>query len=1086
MPIEKIGNCQLPSLTEESLKKLGVDPNRKTEIERRVNHLQSMMHVLRKGTPNPRTFGLNQIEEVNKLNMIRAGEAVRAIGIKPQQGRGMQAMLARDMGVVHHWLGMGDNYTAEGWVRESMARIKRLWKGGINNAFNQHGFVEKAAMRYQEVKEVLAHHRLRQVDLDYITTELAEKGWYPVIRDTQEIGYRAQLVLDAEYARFKDELLNRFHLRPDEVKRLLMIGEAQGADYHRIARLVHDAGIDVSETEFWGYFPRIKTKQAEQRFNWKWQDEHQVVWNTGKAEPVTQSFMRSRQTNEFIVEDEVILDLIIRKLGREDAKDPLHFYKLAVPGVENPGIADVLNDRHGLSHLLSSLLQSSHPQIFEQLLDSHLLSKIPYSTHEVFEYLRDVLKFPFDNLSEVFKVDWRLGMEQYRRQLEHVAGESGWVNLMIKNVMDNNWGVTARQVRENPDFNDFIPIKEVINPRLLQQTFQSYNPMLDNLYVHPFVATMAKASQELQMSPHGTGVFARAIRAILNTWKQTVLLTETYVQKQVWQNLLSVAAGGGNILQFPVELTRFLTGTARNWVDPGGMRKMFDNKRKLYRTLDGRMLTERELYDWGMSVGIINNFEPMTGEAVQKMMRLDGVNVARDIKYIRHTLKNYGIVEAAGEGLGNLRDYIFSIPSYATALMNNVVSNAGVFTMLKSMTQADVSVPEHVLRSIGKTSIKNFRTTDEALEHIRHYFFFYDDSTAANRMIGQYVFPFWGFFSHAIPASIRHVVRHPSSYLAWQRLYALANEPVKDDQWVSEGTVDEWSIDQNPIYFKIPNGRPDGRDAYFYLPMESYDPIQSGLNWVTRPAAAVLARFGLHDRVMTTGERLEMHPWDEGGSDSVIRSMVEQSYPLWQAIGSEIAGEHLKLGTPLEEGATVDEFLGVRMSPRIRMWLETTIPTLGMINRSNPGSVFGTPATYDVNTGEWTLGRNSWAGVPRSGRDRFITNNPYRDLQLMGVKVYPMDVYLQAGHTVDSLRIDLNQGRKYVARMRDDVARMREGEQRARREREIAELEYVLDETRRDLLRFEAFMEREGLNPGQAYTRLRQRNIRIGDLDEPR
>lgn len=1068
--------CPILAPTEDNLEKLGLDPNQKTDIENRFHNLQQLMRLGTTGAPTSTALPQAAISHINTQNMVRVAEAVRSNTLKPSAVNGFNRMLARDFGITNQWFGLGDEYTEQGWVRESISRIQRLWKGGMRETLQRMAVNETFKQAYEPIVARMRALGLRTDQIDRITTNAVELGFAPFIQNAESLAPRGRQVLLGKYDEYIAEM-RALGLPKQLIDEVLNAGNKVAQTNHRILSAMQDAGINVPETPFFGYFPRIMSEEASMRFNWKWRDENHVTWNNGSDSAITESFLKGRTTSEFIVEDEVIMDFLLRNLGRLDHDDPLYYYR-AVNDSPDAGIADVLDSRYGLAQVVKQMLEDNHSDVVKAMIDSALISKVPFTNVETFEHIRDTLNFPFDNLREVFAADWRTGMQVYQTQLETIAAQTGFVNLMVKEVTQGGWGVTALQRASNPDFANWVPLRDVLEPRILGKTFQADNPMLNDYFVHPVAAELAVAAQKLQMSPMHMGSLARAFASINRTFRQLALATIEYVPRQFWQVAVSTAAAGGSIATLPIYMSKMIMYELSQHFNIGNPSRLFNNTKPTVKLADGRVVTEWEAFQWGLSTGILTRFDPVQGQISPGRYR--NGSVVGQLRYLSHTLKEEGIPRTLEE-FSTLLSSAADAAYYPLAVVNNIMNNAAAFNTLMTVTKRQSAFDEAVRIGSGLTSlsVKSFETLDEAFEHTRRYFFLYDDFTYMDTQIRNFVIPFWGYLGKAIPAAVRYAIRHPSRFYAHQQLYALANSPVQDDEWLSEGTVDEWTLHANPIFFRVPGLRDDGRDSYFVVPLESIDPVNSAISWLSDPAQSVLEYFGIWNEhiVRTTSERL-----DNSKTNTMINRMLEETFPVWKGIASEVRGEDL-LGRPLEEGGKVNEYLGLRMSPRAAMWIETLLPVVGSVNRINPGGVFGTPSRYDPFAQEWTLGEPSWAGVPRSSRDAFLTNNPYQALRYAGIKVYPVDVYLNAGHTYDSLSISLNEMDSLINKMKADLPRL-DGNLRREREVEIAELEYLYEQTVNDMKLFADFMKREGLNPRAAYDTLRQQNIRIGDLDD--
>jgi hypothetical protein len=420
--------------------------------------------------------------------------------------------------------------------------------------------------------------------------------------------------------------------------------------------------------------------------------------------------------------------------------------------------------------------------------------------------------------------------------------------------------------------------------------------------------------------------------------------------------------------------------------------------------------------------------------------------------------------------------------AHAISVTNNIVNNAGVLTTVESLLRRKgENAGTYFLRNPFSAG-QQFNTVEEAVQHARHYFYYFDDSTYLDKTLREFVIPFYTFLSKNVPAVVRYAVRHPSRFIAHQRLYSLANMPAMNEENINESSVDQWSLDSNPIYWRIPHGRSDGSDAYYVLPMASIDPVQSAVSMISAGTTEVLNAMGIwrDTRTLTTGERLNRNPWSETQTNRLFKSALDQSYSYYSAAVQTVSGE----GTDLS-GRSLDsssEFLGIEMNNFTRMWLEALLPMTSTLNRYNPGGFRGTADRYNPRTGEWTLGRPGWLGNRMSGADQFNNENPYSPLMYAGVKVYPVDVFLNMGRSVDDIRISINEGVKFERTLRERALLQSNPDERDRLNAQADRTHEILLQTREDLIKLETFMRRQGLNPQQAYDRLRVRNVRIGDL----
>lgn len=1094
--------CLIPEPTKYRVEQVEHDPSHLTDIERRLKQIDALLSAAQVGNPSAAANHAALQRAAILQNMRRAGELARVQELRPHQARGFQAFLARDMAVSRTAFGMGDAFTQAGFVRESMQRAKRLWRGGVSSALREMAVAENMAEAQQEIRRLLRPYRLRQNDLDYIMVQAQELGWVPELVARAQIGVNGRAVMMGKVDNFVRELTTTYGLTEDAAQQVLEYGSGVAKVYREVNELTARAGLDIgSSSEVMGYFPRTMSAEARQQFNWKWENESEgtLTWNTGRSGSIGDAVTASRQTNEFIVEDEVLLDYVVRHISRNDFDgDSLALYREAT-GIPDAGVADLLDDHRALRYTFVHMM-NRHPDILDHMVDNGLLSKIPMTSVEVFDLLRNQYKMPFENLRQVFLTDWRRGWEMYRRQLDHIAEQSGYVHMLVRNAVEGNWGVSIRQVQADPaTYDGFRPLVSnnpefpgVLQPDMLPSGSDTL--MLQNIYVHPTVAQMTQALIELQRSPNSLGIFARTMQNINRTFRSLALATWEYIPRQIWNTFAATGAGGGDLLVFSDVLTKLMISTLS-----GGrvnFQNLLQDTGELFRTLDGRNLNIHELWDYLQDTGFINHIEPNTAD----LLHNPNFSVWNP-KMVMNTLTDGGLnyfMRNSGRAAGMVASQVgYQLNHklmYPIRLANTVTDTAGRFAaVLASMRRYNANTPMAALRTVRRAvttgGIEHFDTVEEAVDHWRNYFFMYDDATRTDRILSNYVVPFWGFHSKNLPAAVRHAVRHPSRYVAYQRLYAMGNSFVVGDDRLNEATTPGWQLHGSTIYFRM--GDEDDQDAEFFaIPMASLDPFNSAYNFLQRPADAALSAMGIWNqtRTATTGERLDSMPWAETETNRLVDAYMETTFPMWQALANTVSGRDDN-DRPLTEGTSVDSFMGYRMSPMTRMWIETLLPALGTINRYNPGGVFGTPTRRDPWTGNVVQGEGSRmpgsGGVQRSNADTFWHDNPYTPLMAAGIKIYPVDWALNAGYTYDDLRINLREGERFLRSAETDMLRMEPGSEiRAERERELADIRVLIEATRVDMNRLEDWARLRGLNVLDAAGQLRADSMRIGDLPD--
>lgn len=1076
MPVAK--SCLLPDPTTERLEDIGLDPNAKTVIEQRIDTLAKLLNSTQAGLDQKQAVAATQARAVVLDNMRQAGELSRATAINPNVGRSLQHKMARDLAVSKQALGLGDAYTTSGWVRESFMNAQRLWRGGLNKALRELAVARRMADAQKTLTQLLKQHSIPRQAREYIMMQSQELGWVNDLIDQGGINAVGRNILTQKVLSFVEELGTKYNLPPEVVEQVMQIGTIPSGIYRQVGEVMRTAGMEVGDEDLLLYFNRGLSEEAKARINWRWDDEHQgsFTWDNGQRGDIGNVLARSRLTHEFAAEDEVLLDYAFRNYGTKHHGSSTWLYDQVRDGA---GIGDILDERRVLNQTFLRVL-GQEPELIDTLVDMGVMSKIPITSAEFFEAMQRSYKMPFNRLDQVFHHDWNAGWMMYERQLERMAQESGIVHKLMAEALNGNWGIPQATVLADPaTYKGFVPLvggNTSVIPESLLPPGGADNPLIRTTYVHPVVADMARASLELQNSPVALGAFGRIMMEVNRRFRSLALTTIEYLPRQVWNSLISLTAGGGNLLRYG----QYFTTRMLSIVGNRPVSEFLDNTKAVFNTGNG-MLTERELWNYLEDIGYINRWEPMTGDPTRgaAFSPWNPISVAA-------TLQDEGMMRTlniAGIQIGSALDRA----AYPMRLLNQVADDAGRFGAIVSSMRRDTK--GFYLDQLGRVptgGYRTFGTAEEAVAHWRNYFFYYDDQSKLDRALSAFVVPFWGFHSKNLPAAVRHAVRHPSRYVAFQRVYALTNAPVADDDRLNESTIPSWMMETNPIFFQLPNGQ------FFAIPTNSLDPLAAAYGTVELAGDEALRALGIWEKVQTqaTGDRLDSLPWNTSRSNRAVDAAIETTYSSWRALASTIRGVDT-FNRPLYGSGTTDTFLGYEMPRITRVWLEALLPILGTINRYNPWGVFGEAPNRDPFTGETTIGRGSRMpfsnAVPRSDSDSWSRNNPFATtgMQAAGLRIYPVDWALNAGYTYDDLRRNVRDGQRFVQKLEGDLLRHEPGSANRRQvEERIRQATILVETTRTDLNRLEDWARTHDLNVLDAAGYLAEHNIKIGDLPD--
>lgn len=1025
----KAFNCGLPKLPKKT--KSNPDPQL-SEVEKRVQTLGERLLATRRAVSSEMqeqadataAVALHRWEQTMKMaegEVLRPGNSERTL----------QHILAREFAVWYDNFGFGKTPTKSGAVRQELIRADRLYRGTIDEALSRLEVAKHMELAQKAIAPLRKQYKISKSEWSRMTLDAVEVGWHPYLEDAINIGNVGRELLATKQRRLLSQF-ESFGMSTEDIIKVTDAGKQVAQKYNEVLEIAQRSGVSIENfSDVMGYYPRVFTEEAMKRVEWSKEGEKLTFTNTAKQGKLDDAFTTSRKTFDWVVEDDIVLDHLLTN------HDPDIYKKL---GVEN--IGELVTDEKKMG---KALIQHLDTDVLDKLVDSGVASKIPMMTSEVYEMMVKRYDLPFEGLGELVLDDWGSAARHYQEQLQNLASDSGKAWLMMRNGIEESWGVPKAEFELNPSkYKGFRPLSDLIpdrNKNLFGMLDNQLPPniakegaglssTLDNIYMHPIAADMYEAMQNISKSPHNMSYLARMFDNLNSVFKGMVLSTSGTVSRIMWSNAVMTMAAGGNLFDLMVTTPRYIAATIANNY------KFFDNTKKLYRGIDGIMVTERELHYQAIGRGIISKYTALSSDSVTQTNKAKNY-VARSPKYIMEAYSKYGAMAGIEETAGLVKYLGSDVAGHPFRVANNILDNAAKFSILKAQLRSTDTLADS-LATVGKVvtsgKAKSWKNLDVAGEHLAEYFFKYDDLGRMDKTIAKYVRPFWVYLSRNPVAQVRHAMREPSKYMAFQRLYALANAPAAaEGEDLPDGGINEYVKNTNPIYWIIPEeDSASGKREVFAIPLVGVDPITDGLKYASDMGNAALnygaSLFGKNWQDKKTRDE---KPW-ESATETTLAKVFKDTYPLYQAVYKSIAGKDLDGKSLLEDptGRKTTSFLGVQVDPMLKMWGETLVPTLANINRANPGHIFGTPDRVNPDTGEMiSKGTPSVFGAERTDADRGdwtdsqIQQYPFlKFLRMTGVNVSKVDVLYQMGYTEDNIRYALSDGRKKLSQMQADVA----------------------------------------------------------------
>lgn len=879
-------------------------PDELSSIEARNFRRAARMKNLAEYNPEANPSMLQDLVAEQNIWMNNVAQATH---LNPKRARGLGAVMARQFGAEYNIL---NKLTDAGKVRRTTRNVLTSATARAMDALTKFETMQTIRQVSNNFKR-LAGRRIKDAE---ILSEVWDKAVYfgqtERVLNIAKAGPMAERFLKAEHNRFVDRL-QAYGFGNKEINTLL-------GDAAQIAR-IHDeaiatvqaAGVTLKPRAMFDYMNSSLTSDARFHIGRKLQ---QGLNKNDNPEKLIETLMRSRETNEFIVEDEVLLSYVLNKPVDD--------------------IRKVVLDDNVLSREFAEL----NGEHLDWLVDQGILSKMPMPSNRVAKVITQRYNLPYKGLNDVFLTDPVRGYQQYAARLADDYANSTLYNNIAKEGMDRGWAVPGAVMREGGDYSDFV--------KLPSSKLEDLGDEAKDIYVHPFVADSINAIKDISTNPAKIGSFAQLVHYMSRTFRTMALSTGGYVFHNLFGNFINYYMARGNLLTL-------IPDFAQTIVQYTG-RKTLNKTRKVYL---GGKITEQELWDMGVQSGLLSpasNFaSDLLAKSTDNQRAWNPKNFPKALGAIGHAFATHGAVPGMTLAAGKVSSWL-SETTYPIMWSANYLDTAFKWSLLKTITNPDQAVG--AVLSTGKTAYTP--DFDKAIKWIEDYFPNYAQVGTTDRRIMQYVYPFWVWSSRNLTNQIRNAVRNPAPFMAYLKIQGILNYPAEaagDD--LPEGGVPEYLLHNRPIFWKDDNG------DWFALSTTNFDPIGAALQTHVENLNQAARWLGLY-----MGTEQEKRDKAEGkDTHNFLKRMLEGTYPQTKTViglievasGKDLSkwGSSLVAFGPLTgskwEDAKPTKFLGIDMHPLTRFLIETNIPSAGY------GNKIGSADTLEENLTKNLLGFNN-------------------------------------------------------------------------------------------------------------------------------
>ncbi|MBN8559485.1 MAG: hypothetical protein J0L70_03075 [Leptolyngbya sp. UWPOB_LEPTO1] len=728
---------------------------------------------------------------------LREWEATTAdlVNLKPRETYKMQAWLSKKLGLNQKVLGLSDELSTSASVKLSVGEAKRVAENTVENIakYKKVGMLRDIR---SELDDIAKTHSLSKREADELFVDLVEVGAIPrsqlAYGDTEAV----RLFQQRRYEKFLDRL-ETIGLSDTEVEQLLELSMKHASVYDDVLYAAKAFGVDVDPINNLGYFTRIATEDA----NFKLGKLSQADGGLFPGVVGETSYARSRSTYLFIPEDYELLNKYSGLKYTQEQWDEL---------LDEPlKLVETLD-----AHFTGKQL--------DDLVDAGVLSKVPMSSREVFDYMVKQYKLPYTNMSELFVTDPMEVLQNYSKSLGRAAGDSAMFMKLSTEGKQSGWVVTELEYQSNRElYKDFVNLGEAFGSHPAVGRFFKD----EGGYVHPVVHDMMKAYVSLSTDAGQLGHLAQMYQHFNRFVTTQGMLTQgglpwlgvPYVAKQVLGNSVMLLAGGGNPARV-IPVSHDLSTIMKF-----GLEALDDTKPFLK---DGdKYLTKRGWWDKYLKLVKVDLVSQGIGEQVtQKGFKAGVRDVLRLDKGVRNTVeyfKQTGDVLGTGayvvKGMKDTQDKLLSVFSRAASYTDAVFKASLVQSRMLGYGAKDV---------LG-TEVKG--TLKDSLRHADNYFVDYTNIGELQSTFGKWVKPFATWALYSTPMVLRHAMRNPSQFVSYLRLMSFLNSELNHKD-ITQAGLGQYDLDHMPggaVY------DPFTKKAYVLYP-GNFDPFSDSTSYLVK------------------------------------------------------------------------------------------------------------------------------------------------------------------------------------------------------------------------------------------------------------
>lgn len=690
---------------------------------------------------------------------------------------------------------------------------------------------------------------------------------------------------------------------------------------------------------------------------------------------------------------------------------------------------------YGLIDFLRDINLPQSDYIFRTLLDSGILTKVPMSVNETFEYFVNRYRLPFQHPSQMVNMDFNEIWLDTAHKLKTAIANS----LILTKLFDNDeainmgWLVPSEVVNRNPSqYSDYAKVgaDQALVDLLINLGYESQVREITNMHMHPMVARKLKGIISAYSNPGIVSNLGTWAHNYLGTWTKALLTfvsgPTSYILNNVIDPAIASFTNGGDIASLPMRNTDIF-----KYLQTGNLDHI-DNITPKYLHPDTKQpITAREATQLFLDMqfhGTASNVPDVQVGTVTTRRKRDLVSDAWDslvgwqdmawhmMRWSMHSGKQRGLTKSmarAAQALytigADATNNLFAPQAIIATIGDKTVQLNHFLGLLEPVQYANEIAARRRMTSMGffdgyaKNSEDLWDKMDTAF--VNPY-----NAGRLTKALSYVGLPMFATYVLKTPFNVaKAVARRPVQFYNISRAWAVmqgaaeAQSDIADFEF-AEYQRDAWLMGD----FVDPTGNLNRLGVY-----DNFNNWWNTFDMFANAKEELDPSYSIHNLDRVTG-------LEDDFAKRAIREITRMSNPLVKLAYRAATGTNPLTGLPYtdEAGDKRPSFLMWNVTAQTRDNLYDMFPFTRFLDNWNPGGVFGIAAVKDELGNTIIDGKLGWNNVeryPLRGVDRLrLSRNAgynflYNALDLTGFSPVIIDVDNNIQNNLTKLDVSLKE-----------------------------------------------------------------------------